>query len=55
MKDNKVTVLDSVTKEMMNDTGFTAPTLTFTAYATQLYKNNTDKFTPANAWAIFTS
>lgn len=50
LKDNKVTVLDSVTKEMMNGTDFTAPTLTFTAYASQLYKNNTETFTAEEAW-----
>lgn len=27
------------------------PTLTFQAYAVQLYKNNTEKFEPAEAWA----
>lgn len=27
------------------------PTLTITAYASQLYKNNTDTFTAAEAWA----
>lgn len=50
LKGNKVTVKETVTKEMMTATGFTAPTLTFTAYASQLYKNNTEKFTPEVAW-----
>ena len=55
IKDNTVTVKESVTKEMMDAIVVgTAdePTLTVTAYATQLYKNNTDKFTPAQAWAV---
>lgn len=54
LDDNKVTVKDTVTKTMMdglNAEGATKPTLTFTAYASQLYKNNTEKFTPAEAWA----
>ena len=49
---NKVTVKDTVTKGMMTE-NFTQPTLTFKAYASQLYKNEkNDKFTPAEAWAI---
>lgn len=52
--DNKVTVSGDITSAMMtafeNSTA-TKPTLTITAYASQLYKNNTDKFTPAEAWA----
>jgi len=59
LKGNKVTVLESVTKEQMNkirDKKETNPTLTFTAYAVQLYKTNVGddtarKFTPAEAWA----
>lgn len=55
---NKVLVKEGVTKAMMDsfldDDGnvVTAdlPTLTFTAYATQLYKNNTTQFTAAEAW-----
>ena len=51
LKDNKVTVRDTVTKADMNAlTDTTRPTLTFTAYASQLYQNNTDKFTPFAAW-----
>ena len=51
LKDNQVTVKDSVTKAMMNAlTDATRPTLTFTAYAAQLYKSNTEKFTAADAW-----
>ena len=52
LKDNQVTVKGTVTKEQMNDlTADTYPTLTVTAYASQLYKNNTEKFTAAAAWA----
>ena len=35
LKNNQVKVLDTVTKEMLTGQGFTAPTLTFTAYAVQ--------------------
>ena len=60
---DKVTVKDDVTKEDMEADDFTAPTLTFTAYAHQLWETNkptdmtdTDavdaaKFDPADAWA----
>ena len=54
LTDNKVTVKDGVTKEMMNGLNATdavQPTLTFTAYATQYMKNNTQYFTPTEAWA----
>lgn len=52
LKDNKVTVKDTVTKKDMNDlTADTQPTLTFTAYAVQLNKNNTTEFAVADAWA----
>ena len=50
---NQVTVKDTVTKEMMNalnETGATMPTLTFTAYASQLMKNNDTEFTAYEAW-----
>ena len=51
LKDNQVTVNDTVTKEQMNAlTADTYPTLTVTAYASQLYKNNTQEFTAAEAW-----
>lgn len=50
LKDNKVTVKDTVTKEMMSPEGVAKPTLTFTAYASQLMKNNTTKFTAEQAW-----
>ena len=56
LKDNQVTVKDKVTKEQMNAlTADTYPTLTVTAYASQLYKNNTEKFTAAAAWANIAS
>lgn len=52
LKGNQVTVKDEVTKAQMNDlTADTYPTLTVTAYASQLYKNNTQTFTAAEAWA----
>lgn len=54
LKGDKVTVKDTVTKEQMNalDNGTAAkPTLKITAYASQLYKNATTEFTPAEAWA----
>ena len=50
MKNNQVKVLDTVTKEMLTGQGFTAPTLTFTAYAVQ--KDNIG--TAAEAWAKVT-
>lgn len=52
LKNDKVTVKSTVTKTMMNGlTADTYPTLTVTAYASQLYKNNTTEFTAAEAWA----
>ena len=52
LKDDQVTVKDTVTKEMMNAlTDATRPTLTVTAYAAQMMKNNTESFTAAEAWA----
>ena len=51
LKDNQVTVKGTVTKAQMNAlTKDTYPTLTVTAYASQLYKNNTQEFTAAEAW-----
>lgn len=47
-EDNQVLVLPTVTEQMMNDP---MPTLTFTAYAIQLYRANGIAFTPAEAWA----
>ena len=53
LKDNQVTVRGDVTKGMLNAlTEATRPTLTFTAYAVQLNKNNTTEFTAAEAWAL---
>ena len=52
LKDNQVTVTGTVTKEQMNAlTADTYPTLTVTAYASQQFKNNTQEFTAAEAWA----
>lgn len=54
LKDDKVTVKGTVTKDMMNaiDNNTAAnPTLTITAYASQLYKDGTTQFTAAEAWA----
>lgn len=54
LENDSVTVLETVTKEMMNDlvTHEVNPKLSFTAYAVQLYKNNTEKFTPTEAWEL---
>lgn len=41
IKDNQVTVKDSVTKEDLTGSGFTQPTLTFTAYAVQKFNFGT--------------
>ena len=52
LKDNKVNVKESVTKADMDAiTNETKPKLTFTAYASQLMKNNSQEFTAAEAWA----
>lgn len=48
-----VTVKEEVTKAQMNaltTDSSSYPTLTFTAYASQLMKNNTQEFTPYVAW-----
>lgn len=59
LKGNQVTVNDTVTKDEMdtlNAEGATLPTLEFTAYASQYYKNNTGKtdadkaFSAIEAW-----
>lgn len=53
LKDDKVTVKGTVTKDMMNaiDNGTAAkPTLKITAYASQLHKNATTEFSAAEAW-----
>lgn len=52
LEDNKVTVWSTVTKGMMNGlTQDTYPTLTVSAYASQLYKSAGQEFTAAEAWA----
>lgn len=53
LKGNQVTVKSDVTKEQMNalTAADTCPTLTVTAYASQRFKNNTETFTAAEAWA----
>lgn len=49
---NQVLTKPEVTEEMMEAlTATTYPKLNITAYAVQLYKSNTEKFTPAEAWA----
>ena len=51
LQDNQVLVKETVTKEQMNAlTEEAYPTLTVTAYASQQYKNNMDRFTSAEAW-----
>ena len=55
---NKVTVNGEITKEQMNALdaeGAAKPTLTITAYASQLHKNATETFTPAEAWGNITN
>lgn len=48
---DKVTVKGTVTEDMMNSlTAETYPTLTITAYASQLYKSAGVQFTAAEAW-----
>ncbi len=51
IENNTVTVKSSVTNEMMTSAKNNNPTLTFIAYASQYMKNNTENFTPAEAWA----
>ena len=54
LKGDQVTVKGSVTKEQMNALdaeGAAKPTLTITAYASQLHKNATENFTAADAWS----
>lgn len=59
LEDDQVTVKSTVTKaDMKALSAATYPTLTVTAYASQLYKSNStaagavNKFTPAEAWDI---
>lgn len=50
LENNKVTVKDTLTKDNMPASTAT-PELTYTAYACQYMKNNTQNFTAAEAWA----
>ena len=53
LKNDQVTVNDAVTKEQMNALnaeGAVQPTLTITAYASQLHKNATETFSASDAW-----
>ena len=51
LEGNQVTVRDDVTKDKMNALKQdTYPTLTITAYASQLHKNADKKFTAVEAW-----
>ena len=53
LKDDQVTVKGSVTKEQMNALDAedaVKPTLTITAYASQLHKNATETFSASEAW-----
>lgn len=53
LKGDQVTVKSEVTKANMNAlTTETYPTLTVTAYASQLHKNGTQDFTAAEAWEV---
>lgn len=58
LANDQVTVKGSVTKEQMNALdaeGAAKPTLTITAYASQLHKNAAETFTPAEAWGNITN
>lgn len=50
LKDNKVTVKDTVTKELMSQAASSQPTLTFQAAAVQLHKSNSADFTADQAY-----
>lgn len=53
LKNDQVTVKGSVTKAQMNAldaAGAVKPTLTITAYASQLHKNATETFSASDAW-----
>ena len=50
LEDNKVTVKDTVTKELMSQAASSQPTLTFQAAAVQLHKSNSAVFTAAEAY-----
>lgn len=52
--EKKVKVSEHITSEMLNaltQPGATLPSLTFSAYAVQLYSGNDVTFSPAEAWA----
>lgn len=54
LKGDQVTVKGTVTKDQMNAldaAGAAKPTLTITAYASQLHKNATETFSASEAWA----
>lgn len=51
LKDDQVSVKGEVTKAMMETAKNNNPTLTITAYASQLHKNATEEFTVEQAWA----
>lgn len=51
LKDDQVYVLDTVTMEMMAEANKNQPTLSITAYASQLYTDNGTEFTAAQAWS----
>lgn len=53
--DNQVLVKPTVTKQDMSDALNNNPTLSFTAYAVQLYKNSDTKFTAIEAWQTLSS
>lgn len=49
LKDNQVKISESLTKDSM-PTAENAPKLTYTAYASQLYKSSETKFSAVEAW-----
>ena len=51
LANDTVTVRGTVTKAMMETAKTSKPTLTITAYASQLHKNASADFEPAEAWA----
>lgn len=52
---NTVAVKSGLTNEQMTTAASTTITMTYTAYACQLYKNNTETFTAAEAWTTVNS
>lgn len=50
LKGNKVSVKGEVTKDMMATAKTSQPTMTFTVYAAQYMKSNTEHFTEVEAW-----